>query len=1362
MPKNGALLYNSESFGNEISIKPKSKDASDETRTKFGHVTGGDMSRNISRVELVAVVIFCALALTLTAPPARGQQGAVGTVSVVVLDQSGAIVRGAQLTLQDLATNDVRKAVTDTGGTYTFTGLPIGTYKLTVTMTGFAAQVYDSVIVQGGRVTDVKAMLKVGAASEEVVVSASATPIIETSSNAIATTIDMKQIQDLPLGGRDVSRLAFLTPGYSGTPSAGTWNGMPLISQGNTVDGVVSSTSRMKFGGDATPELQARLEDIQEMTVSTSQMDVSQGYGASTMQSNFVTRRGSNSYHGEVYEDFRNSWMNANSWSNNAAGRFANGDAKAPRPPLILNDFGGSAGGPILKDKLFFFGSFAMSKQPGGFRASRNFLTPLAQSGVYTYRNPNGGTGTTVNLFTTVATPNGLPATPNGTYTAEQAAINTAVTAPGSAVVALSDPNLEQVSWFIPSPRTNYFPAMRLDYNISQKLRMNFAFEDTKFNQPGASAPRFPGAAFASQSAFNKNNNYTTSLGLDWTITPTLMNQFQGGYFYNWYAYGFGAKPLWDTQPRVSWSIADSGTGFNLPVSTYYPIYNASDNATWQHSAHTVTFGFSFFREQDHYWNPPDGIQSIFLSLANGDPARNDFNSYFTSVGATSTDRGEAENLYATLVGRISSVTPIGSGFPYSASTGQYATTPGQAYNLDELQKSWGLYAQDSYHFKPSLTLNYGLRWDFVGDDHDLTSAYHGTSLINMYGPTLPGQIFKQGASTLSTNTSPQYVASSHQYAPWNVTPQPTIGLAWNPIYSQGFLGRFLGGGKTVIRAGFDIKRFTEPYQYFWDNASNHGLGFFQSFSYRASTSGTGPGFFTPGSLSLPGTATVSPFPDSVFLKSPPTYTASTPQSDFTWNYFWGAAGFDPKIQQPYVQEWNVGIQREIGHSNVLEVRYMGHRSVHQWIPVDTNEVNIFENGFLNEFQNAQANMATNIAAGKGQTFADNTGATGLRPLPIFDAALAGEGSASSSSGCLTTGAIDFTPCGNFWVNLQQGAAGSAAATLAEPFGNAPYICNLVGSKISNCATQFGTSSPGAYPINFFQTNPYAASCGGCATQSFMTAGGYGNYHALAVDFRQRPWHGMQFDANYTWSHGLGLQPDELWLGNVNEFTMRNLRLGYGPTLFDLRHVIHASGTYDLPFGLGKQMLNHRGWINQVAGGWTIGTIFTYETGFPFQVAGGNSTFNDYGDGGLVLTGVTRSQLQSARGLFPVLGCGSPTGICPFKQEFSPSVLGSSNTVTCTSALVGVCQNSVPGTLSGDFWLYGPHLWNDDISISKVFPIRESVRFVFQSEFLNAFNHPNWANPGDLNVQDGGSFGTAGLSNMNGPRQIEFRARIDF
>jgi len=1306
--------------------------------------------------------VFCIFGVFLLAlafsSSCWGQATSQGTVTVTVYDQQGSIVQGAKLELTDTASGKLRAADTGEFGGFTFTTLPIGTYRLSVSRTGFKNSVVERVNVEGGRTTDVKVTMQVGQVEEKVVVSTESAPLVETTSNAIATTLDVKQIEDLPLLGRDISGLAFLTPGYSGTPGNGTWNGLPVIAQGNSVDGVISSTSRMKFGGNTAPgaggwgsvdTFQARLEDLQEMTVQTSQTDLNQGVGQASMGVNFVTRQGTNVFHGRIFEDFRNSDLDANSWLNNASG--------LPRNPLILNEFGGSVGGPIIKEKLFFFGSFSMAKQPGGFPATNSYLTPLAQQGIYTLPS----TGQQVNLFTQVAQPNGLPTTANSAVATEQALINAAVTSGGATLVPTSDPNLETVRWNVSSPVTYYFPAFRVDYQATQKVRLDLSFQNTRANQPNSAAPSFPGATFEERAASNKSNNYISSLGVNWTVTPTITNQFRAGYYYNAYWYGYGAKPIWappSDLPQVSWALGNSGQNFNLPITTYYPIVNAIDNAVWAHNKHTVTFGFSFYREQDHYWNPPDGIQNITLNLVNGDPAFGAFESYFAN--AASGDRTEAEQLYATLAGRISSIGPIGSGFPYQKATGQYATEPGQAYNLDELQKGWGLYVQDSFRLTPRLTLNYGLRWDFTGDDHDLTSAYHGATLAGIYGPSGTNNLFEPG--TLTGTNDPTYDARSHQYAPWNVSPQPTIGIAWNPSYSDGVRGKLFGGSKTVIRAGFDIKRFTEPQQYFWNDATNHGLAYFQSFGLNA-VGGGGTGTFTPGTLSLDQAPSI---PKSAYLLSPPAYAASLPQSDWTWNYYWGGAGIDPKIPQPYVQEWNLGIQRELGAQNVLEVRYLGHRAVHQWIMEDLNEINIFENGFLKQFQAAQGNLKAcmaNPSCAANPSF-QNQGLPGQVALPIFDSAF----TCPSGVTCTTNGG--YTNPG-FINDLNLGAAGSLATSLAvPPAGGAPYICNMVGSALSPCQSQFGYTAPGAYPVNFFQINPYAQGAGtgqaGGGDSSWMTAAGYGVYNALQVDFRQRQFHGMQFDANYTYSHTLGLQPDTQWLGNVNEFTVRDLRRSYGPTTYDLRHVLHVSGTYDLPFGRGKALLTSaNGVVDHIVGGWTLGTILTYQTGLPFQLLGGYNTVNDYGDGGLLFNGISVSQLQSAVGVHPGNGA--------FAYIINPNLLKPS--ASCPSSFItGVCQNTTAGTFGSNPWLYGPHMWNDDISISKSVPITERVHFIFQAEMLNAFNHPNWGIPGAApyyvgsnNVQSNG-FGVAATQSMvpnspnGGARLIELRANISF
>jgi hypothetical protein len=1269
--------------------------------------------------------------------------GSEGTLNVVVVDQSGGALVGAQLELKDIGTNEVRTAVTQEVGVVVLAHVPLGTYRLTVRKSSFKDSVMENVVIQGGRVTDLKVQLQLGAAVERVVVEATALQIIETTSNSVATTIDIKQLEDLPMSGRDVSVLAQLSVGYAGSNGQGTWNGLPLTAQSNTIDGVVSSTSRMKFAGNVAPGLEARLEDIQEITVQTSQTDLSQGMGMAAMQVNFVTRRGENDFHGRIYEDFRNTVLNANSWTNNAEG--------LARTPLILNNFGGTVGGRIIKDKLFFFGSFSMAKQPGGYITGANVypyfttvLTPLAQSGVYT-----DSTGKQINLFS-IATANSLP-TSNAAVAAQQTLINSAIQTTGTAISASGNPNYENINWLVNAPITRYYPAFRVDYNASQKLRFDFSFEETKYSQPNAASPYFPGSAFADQAAANKSNNYIGSLGVGWTISPTLVNQFRGGYYYNAYWYSQGSKPDWLQNDQVAWG-AISGTGiasgqtFNLPITTYYPVVNFSDNLSWMHGKHSITFGADFYREQDHYYNAPDGIPNISFGLAPGDPATNAFNAALATEPQQ--DQTDAKALYAILVGRISNAGPVGSGFALDQKTGQYATTAGPSFNLDELQKGWGIFAQDSFRLTPRLTVNYGLRWDFTGDDHDLTSRYHGADASQFYGPSMLGQSFSPG--TLSNNLNPAYAAAEHQYNGFKKTPQPTIGLAWNPLADTGIWRTLLGGSSTVIRAGFDIKRYTEPYQFFWNNASNYGKAFFQAFALQP-VSGGGVGTFTPGSLSYGDT--LPPF--SLF---PSKYSDVLAQSLYTYNVYFGGAGMDPKIHQPYLQEWNLGIQRQLGANNVLEVRYMGHRTLHQWVSVNPNEVNIFENGFLKEFKAAQSNLQLYEAANPGCVAAGtcsfgNSGLPGQVNLPIMATAFGG---AASS---------DFSNQG-FVTLLTQGAAGALASDLAYPSGNFNYICNLVGSALSPCATSYGYTTPGPYPINFLEANPYLDPYQGGQPPSWLTSAGYSTYHALQVDFRQKQWHGMQFDVNYTWSHTLGIQPDNAWMGSTTIFSIRDLRLSYGPTMFDLRHVVHASGTFDLPFGKGKAFLNQQGIVDKVVGGWTLGTVVTINSGFPFQLTGGYLTVNDYGDGGLVLNGTSVSQLQKNIGVYNAPG--------PYRNLFSPAVLNTASNPCPSSHLLGVCQNTTPGAFGFNPWFAGPRTWDADLSVSKVVPFGERLKFSLQAELLNVFNHPNWSIPGvapsyqgSANVQSG-AFGQSGPlpmtpnSTNGGARVIELRANISF
>jgi hypothetical protein len=1271
---------------------------------------------NQPRILGVLSPIALLLALTFIAVPARAQS-VQGTVSVTVTDPAGAVVPGAKLELKDTATNDLHSGLSQDSGTYRFVALNVGKYSLTVTKPGFNKAVIDPVVVEVARVTDVNIQLKVGETTTTVEVTATAAPVLEASSNMIASTIDVHQIENLPIAGRDITAFARLAPGYNGT-----WDGAPAVAQGNNIDGVISSSSRMKFGGNSQPSVSPRIENIEEMTVQTDQLDMDQGFGASIVQLNFTTRAGTNAFHGRLYEDFRNKDLNANSWSNNGRG--------IPRAPYILNNFGGSVGGPILKNKLFFFGSFSMSKQPGSITAGNSVLTSAAQQGNFSYLGTDGTTHT-VNVLNLVNSFNpGLPHAINPIIAAEQANINGALT--GGVITPSSDPNINSINWLVNSPVTQYYPAGRLDYNPTDTLRLHATMNMQQTIQPTSGAPQFPGQYFASQASGFKSISATYSVGADWTIKPTLVNSFKIGYLYNpvWNPLYTGA-PLWLTGiGAVGWGIASSGVSYTLPISNFYPNFTLGDSVSWVKGRHQIKFGFTAWQEHDKYWNAPQGFPNYSLGLVTGDPALGPF-SLGAFPGANTTQLTEAENLYATLVGRISSV---GGQFGADPKTNSYNQQRGSDFNLNELLRSGGVFVQDSWRVNSSLTVNLGLRWDFVGDNYDLQGAYHNAQPADIYGPSGVGMLFQPGV--LNGDFNPNITARPHAYNGWKVTPQPQVGLAWKPGFKDGLLNKLLGD-KTVVRTGFSLKRYTEPQQYFWNQATNYGSAYFQQFFLNPNGNSGVAGSFAPGALNLG-----DPLPAYGYAPSG-SYQKVIPLAPYTFNQLDTIGtivnGINPNIKQPYTMSWNFGIQRELGPSRVLEVRYNGNRSVHQWLSGNINEVNIF-NGFLQNFQTAQNNLNINAQHGVNNSFA-NLGYAGEGNMPIFDAAFAGEKVAA--------GALQDYSNSSFITSLKTGQAGRIANTLAGISGTAPYFCNMVGAGFAPCATNAGYTGKGAgYPINFWQANPFSAG----APVQYMDSIGFSDYHALQIDLRQRLWHGLEFDANYTWSHSLGLAtPNDWQAANTAIYTLRDLRQSYGPTLYDLRHVVHVSMTAELPLGKGRHWMNHGGIVNEILGGWNVGDILTFQTGAPVRITGGERTFNDYADGGVILNGITAADLQNSIGVHHV---GAARG--GYVDEIDPKFLTAAAGGTANPTYI--LPNTTAGSLGQIFYLHGPHQTFNDTSISKVFPITEKVRFSFQSEFLNVFNHPTFGTPNGSILST--SFGHGSVSSA--PRNIEFRGNIIF
>jgi hypothetical protein len=454
--------------------------------------------------------------------------------------------------------------------------------------------------------------------------------------------------------------------------------------------------------------------------------------------------------------------------------------------------------------------------------------------------------------------------------------------------------------------------------------------------------------------------------------------------------------------------------------------------------------------------------------------------------------------------------------------------------------------------------------------------------------------------------------------------------------------------------------------------------------------------------------------------------------------------GFNPGLRSPYVQEWNLGVQRQLGGSSALEVRYVGNLALRSWLSYNLNEVNIFENGFLNEFKAAQ----NNLAIANGMTVAQltatpspkltvsnfsNQGLPGQAALPIMAAAF---GSTTGSN--YTTG--------TYITNLQTGAAGSMANNITQ---NQAFICNMFGSSFAPCANLGVTTPNRGYPINFWQANPFATG----RAVNFEDSSGHSNYHALQLDFRQRPIHGAQFDVNYSWAHGYALMAQNAIQGQGSAiyYTNRDFRLNYVPSTYDIRHTLHISGTYDVPFGKGRRFLSQNAVADKVLGGWTLGTITTFQTGTPVILNGGYLTMNQNDPGVLFQNGLTAQQVQSSIGVYH-------TGN-PWTYFINPQYIAGNGT-----AVSNIAPDNIAGQYGYHPVFYGPHWFNIDLSLNKSVTFHERYKTTLQAECLNIMNHPTWgpvvSGTSSMNVQSSGFGQTTG--GPTGPRVLELRLNVEF
>ena len=1148
----------------------------------------------------VALVFACIVNVYVTgATPLLAQVRTTGQIIGTVRDASGAVVPGADLVLQDAGTGVIINAKSDKDGGFTFPTLQPGRYRLTAAVQGFQPVTLDNLAVETARATNVTVSFEVAGVQEKVQVEGRA-PVIETTSSTVSTTVGNAEIAKLPLAGRNILNFALLTPGAA-TSSDGrfsTFNGLPGGAINITLDGINNNSQRFRSGGTSFFTFApVRLGAIEEVTVSTAGLTADAG-AEGAVQVQFVTKRGTNDTHWQVFDQFRNDALNANSWLNSVRG--------LPKPKVRQNEYGANVGGPIKHGQLFYFANFEQIVAPGTSTQTRTVLTKEAQQGIFRYNATDGSTRT-VNLLD-IARASGLPSAIDPFIAGSFAQANPTLS---SGTVLPSDILRDNLSFIVPTNNRNVYPTGRVDWQATSKLAvrgvLNLQWRDFTRN------PQFPGLAdvnggFAS-------TYYILSTGADWTPRNNLFNQLSVGLQSNHEEFNPGnALDIYGGFRRVPFPLGLTTvypTGDLMPQPRNNPVYNVVDTVTLLRSKHTYTLGGSFRRTT--MWETIGGNSaagpSFNLGIAAGDPASSAFTAA-TIPGVRTTDIGNALSLYALLTGRISSIAGTNN---VDEESHQYVAGP---VTRREAQNVGGLFAQDQWRLTPRFTLNYGLRWEFTGAAYNRNGIYTSPTLENLYGPST--QLFHPGE--LNGVLDPQIELRPHPYKSDWINPAPNGGFAWNPSYNTGMLGKLLGEGRSVIRASAGINYYDEGLIAFQTVAGgNPGLN--QSITLNPGQPG-----FPPGGLLL--SSSIPPL--STF---PSSFAFPLPESLFTFNR--GFSSVNPDLRTPYVANWNIGLQRELWNGAAAEARYVGNHGFHVWREYDVNEVNTIENGFVDEFRRAQRNLDVNVA--NGLTGFANNGLPGQAPLPIFDAAFGARGTQAA-----LPAASGYTN-GSFVTLLQQGQAGALAQQLAA---NSIYLCRMVGNALSPCST-LGFNASGNYPINFFQANPFAAG----RALTLLNDDGWSRYNGLQLQFRQRRGRTLTMTANYTYSRARSNRYSDSPAAAVNLFTNRDDRLNDVPHIFDLRHSFQTYWTYELPFGTDRAVRIGNPIANQILGGWTLSGIARVQSGRPFFLTSGRSTVNNFENGVVLAPGVSTKQLQDLVGVFP-----GPNGT---KLFFDPALIGS-------------------------------------------------------------------------------------------------------
>jgi hypothetical protein len=1309
------------------------------------------------------------------------QATSTSTVSGQVTDQQGALVIGATVQLTEPTTNTTLSTISNDAGRYVFVNVPSGTYTMNFSKGGFTTYRVNDIVVSVGAALTVNVSLQIGSTTTTVEVTATAGAELQTTSAAVGTSISGAALQALPNMGREAATLAVLQPGttLSGNTAGAVsdQNTFQLDGGNNTDDmagnpaGYVTNFAGLggtQTNGSPTGMMPTPIESIEEFRIASFNQTADFN-GSAGSQVQMVTKRGTNQFHGAAYGYyFATNVGAANTWQADHTPVKINGVSydHTPLPSNHRDRFGGAIGGPLTPKfwggKTYFFFNYEGFRFPNVGTFEHKVPSDLLRAGVIQIAN-SAGTYIPYNLNNVAVTVNGTTYQPSGLdprgvgmSPVIQKIWNTQMPVGNDPLYSSGD-GFNTLGYLstIRAPLTSNNYVARVDHDFGEKLRffttyrflrlvnlttnqvdIGGALPGDTFGQPTAKAPRdqVPGYWVA---------------GLTANLTPNITNDFRYNYTRNFWQWGSSNDP--PQLPGLGGAVEIGGEGTTATTSLGpYNVNNQStrqrfwdgqdnllkDDVTWIKGNHVFQFGFSYQRNYDYHMRTDNGgtINNQIVYQV-GYPGI-DFSAFPYPSTVPSNQKTNFNNYYAYVLGMVNlpQVAQVRGGSDLSL-----LPVGSQAYERSVIP-FYDWYFSDTWHLKPSLTLTLGMGYviqmppyEINGNQAIPVDAAGNQLSVQDYltakkNAALKGQVYDPIIGY--ANNANVGAGVKYPYSPIYNQFSPRVAVAWNPKISNGILGKIMGDGKTVIRAGYGriygrlngVELLLLPLL---------GVGPIQPI--------TCPG--ASRTMQCLGTNGVDPstaFRIGVDGNTAPLASVAQklPQPDFP-----GASGLtgandaaagdlmslDKHFQPNRTDNVTLTIQREINKKSTLEVGYIGRLIRHEATMTNLDAVPYMMTLGGQQFSQAYAALYTQLTQG--------VAGSAVTSQPFFEAALGGPTSAFCKG---------FTSC----------TAAVASGSMAN-FVKQSSVTDLWNAMSSANGWILGRTN--------ISSNPRQLTALGLADSV-----GYGNYNAAFATFRMRDWHGLTALSNFTWGRSLGIGAFTQSSGTYTLLDPYNINNNYGPNGFDVRFIYNLAVSY-APTWYHTQ----KGVVGHVLGGWMIAPLFTAQSGSPVAVydgnqgscSGGGCAFGSVAGGGASSFGTATYGSESAVAASPYTGGSSANynvQASGGKGTNNPAGVNMFANPAAVYAEFRDCTLGIDQSCGGYANLRGLPRWNLDASVTKDIGVWKEGRVgaTFSFLFTNVMNHAVMSSPA-LDLSSPTTFGRI-TTQTNTPRNMEFGLRIHF